>query len=139
MPLVEMNWHPTKQECRRFGVAALVMSTLVAMALMGWRDLSLTWALALFGAGAVIFALGLVSDRLIRPVFVVLTLITLPIGLALSFIVMAVFYYGVLTPVGLVCRLVGRDPLRRKWERDAKTYWTAHRPAERAGRYFNQF
>ena len=139
MALIEMNWHPTKRECRRFGVTALVASTLVALVLVWWKDLSPVWALVIFAAGAAVFGLALASDRLIRPVYVGLTLVTWPIGYVLSVVVMAVFYFGVLTPIGLVCRLLGRDPLHRRWDADASTYWTPHRPAEHAGRYFNQF
>ncbi|HUV40004.1 MAG TPA: SxtJ family membrane protein [Planctomycetota bacterium] len=139
MALIEMNWHPTPRECRRFGVAALVASTLLAAVLVWWRDVSLAWAGVLVAAGVLVFALALISEKLVRPVYVGLTLVTLPLGLVLSFVVLVVFFYGVLTPIGLVMRLFGRDPLRRRWDPDADTYWTPHRPAERAARYFNQF
>jgi hypothetical protein len=52
---------------------------------------------------------------------------------------MAAFYYLLLTPVGLVFRLIGRDPLRRRFDRNATTYWIARRPPETSDRYFHQF
>ncbi|NLU67794.1 hypothetical protein [Streptomyces sp. HNM0574] len=41
---------------------------------------------------------------------------------------LAVVYAVVVTPVGLVSRLV-RDPLARKWDRNAGTYWVPSSPA----------
>lgn len=40
-------------------------------------------------------------------------------------VAMAVVFFGVLTPVALVMRLSGRDPLRRRFDRDAASYWLA--------------
>ena len=139
MALTQINWHPSRTECRRFGWVALVASALVAALLAWWQDLSLVWTGVLVGAGVVIFALSLISAKLVRPVFVGLTLVTWPIGWVVSFVILAVFYYIVLTPIGLVLRLFRRDPLTRGWEDDAETYWVPHRQPESAKRYFNQF
>ncbi len=38
-------------------------------------------------------------------------------------VLLTLFYYGVIGPVGLVMRLFGRDPLDRKWPSDQPSYW----------------
>jgi len=44
----------------------------------------------------------------------------------------------VLTPIGLIMRALGRDPLQRRFAPDRTTYW-AHRTTERdAESYFRQ-
>jgi hypothetical protein len=50
-------------------------------------------------------------------------LAAVPIGWTVSHLVLAIAYYGVLTPIGLVMRLVGRDPMQRAFDRAAPTYW----------------
>lgn len=40
-----------------------------------------------------------------------------------------IFYFGVLTPLGLVLRLAGRDPLRLRRDPAAPSYWIARAPA----------
>ena len=40
-------------------------------------------------------------------------------------IVMAILFFAVVTPVGLVMRTAGRDPLRRRLDREASSYWLA--------------
>jgi len=41
----------------------------------------------------------------------------------LSHVVLAVVYHVVLAPIGLVRRLLGGDPLRRRFDRGADTCW----------------
>jgi len=62
-----------------------------------------------------------------------------PMGWVVSHVVLAIVYYGVLTPVGLALRLAGRDPMRRRFDRQAASYWVERRGAADPGRYFRQF
>jgi hypothetical protein len=64
---------------------------------------------------------------------------TLPIGLVVSFVMLGLFYFLLITPLGLVFRLLGRDPLHRRFDPKAETYWVEHQPADRPERYFQQF
>jgi uncharacterized membrane protein len=139
MAIVEVNWNPDRKQLRLFGVGALAILTIVAILLHWLRDLPTPWAVALSAAGLVIFLVSLASPLLARVIYVSLTAATLPIGIVISFILMAAFYYLLLTPVGLVFRLIGRDPLRRRFDRNATTYWIARRPPETSDRYFHQF
>ena len=43
-------------------------------------------------------------------------------------IVLAVLFYSVLTPVGALMRLTGKDPLRLKHDSGAKSYWIPREP-----------
>ena len=50
----------------------------------------------------------------LRPLFIGLSAVTMPIGIVVSYTVLAVVFYGVLTPIGLVMRLFGRDTMQRR-------------------------
>ncbi|MBM4108330.1 MAG: hypothetical protein FJ255_05885 [Phycisphaerae bacterium] len=63
----------------------------------------------------------------------------LPIGWTISHALLALIYYAVLTPIGLVMRLLGNDPMQRRLDRAATTYWSEHRPPTDPKRYFRQF
>jgi hypothetical protein len=52
---------------------------------------------------------------------------------------MAVTYYVVITPMGLVMRAGGRDLLLRQLDRSAATYWLPHVPPGDSRRYFRQY
>jgi hypothetical protein len=50
--------------------------------------------------------------------------------------VLAVFFIFILTPLGLILRLMGQDPLQLKHPRNAKTYWHQPRKGSALDRLF---
>ncbi len=139
MSLIEINWHPEDKQLRGFGWIALTATAAIAIILHFWKGLPVGWAAALFAFGIVTFVLSLISLKATRFIFLAMTLITAPIGLAVSFFVLSVFYFLLLTPLGLVFRLVSRDPMQRKFPTDMKTYWRPRKSPETLERYFRQF
>jgi hypothetical protein len=49
--------------------------------------------------------------------------ISLFMGFFMTHLILALIYYLVFTPVALLMRALGRDPLRLKHDRNAKSYW----------------
>lgn len=60
-------------------------------------------------------------------------------GWTFARIILGLVLFLVLTPIGLALRATGRDPLERKLERGAKTYWKEYRQPVNPGRYYRQF
>jgi len=139
MSLTEINWHPGRKELRNFGIAALIASTVIAILLYLLKDLGIQWALTIFAFGCVTFLSGVLCPGPTKVIYVGLTAVTMPIGLAVSFILLAIFYFLLLTPLGLLFRLMGRDPLCRKFDSAADSYWIARKPPDKLERYFRQF
>jgi len=83
--------------------------------------------------------LGLARPRALRPLFVGWMMLAFPIGLLVSHVALAVMFYGLVTPLALVFRLAGRDPLALKWSRDARSYWQPKPEPTDVRRYFKQF
>lgn len=50
------------------------------------------------------------------------------LGKIVSPIALGIVFYGVVTPIGVLMRLVGKDPLRQKINRGAESYWIAREP-----------
>lgn len=46
----------------------------------------------------------------------------------ISPVIMGLVFYTTVTPIGLVRRLLGKDPLRLRFDRDAVTYWIERHP-----------
>ncbi|MHC4336525.1 MAG: hypothetical protein ACYSTG_01045 [Planctomycetota bacterium] len=139
MALIEVNWHPNRKDLHSFGSIALITTFLIALLLYILKGVGLQWTLPIFLVGLLIFLCSLISLRLTRIIYLGLTLVTVPIGVGISFLVMAAFYFLLLMPIGMFFRLIGRDALRRKFEPDAKTYWLARQTYKEPERYFRQF
>jgi hypothetical protein len=139
MSLVSVNWHPSPKELNSFRWISVLITLVLAVVLHVVRDVGLTWCAVIAGIGLVIGLSGFISLRLTRIFYVTLVAVTLPIGMIISFIFMAVFYFGLITPVGLFFRCIGRDSMKRRWDTKAETYWIEHKPPQNLERYFRPF
>lgn len=43
-------------------------------------------------------------------------------------VVLGIMFFGLFAPMGWAMRLAGRDALKRRFERDARTYWIEREP-----------
>jgi len=139
MSLLEIKWHPTGKELRSFGKIALIASVVIPLLLHVIKGLGSRWALIIFAVGLAIFIISLFSVKLTRIIYIGLTAATMPIGLVVSFVLLATFYFLLITPLGLFFRLIGRDPLRREFDLAAKSYWHLRRSPDSLESYFRQF
>jgi hypothetical protein len=145
---MRVDWHPGRAQLRSFGlVYAAVSAGLGTWAFLHHRVLGLdlapdtsAWvATGLWGMAAGSAVVAALAPRALRPLYCGLTAITLPIGYVVSHAVMTLVFFAVLTPIAVVFRLVGRDPLRRRWERTRGTYWEPRGASGDVRRYYRQF
>ena len=133
--IVEIDWHPAPRVLRQFA-ACLLFVAAAASVLMRHTPERL-WLAGLLPA--LLGITGLVRPALLRPVFILATLIAFPFGWVISHAVLALFYYGILTPAGVLMRALGHDPLTRCLDRKAGSHWVAVEPQTEVKRYFKQY
>ena len=147
MSLVAVNWKPTQRQLRQFGWICLVVFAALGMLIYARHsvfrihlDVSTARVLAvvLVGFGLMCAFAAIVAPGILRPLYIALTLITLPIGYVVSFVILAIMFYGVITPIGLFMRLIGRDTMQRKLQPELATYWEPRQPVSDTQRYFRQ-
>lgn len=147
MAVLDINLKPDPKLLRQFGFIAFGGFGLLALA--AWTERAMfasglgsareAVALALLGVGAVSALFSAVAPRANLPLYLLLTLVTYPIGFVLSYVIMGVLFFGVFAPMGLVMRLVGRDPLGRRAPAAKGSYWQDCRPTRPMSHYFKQF
>ena len=143
----QLNLNPDQKTLRGFGFAGVVAFGLLGFlvwksgGLFGFKFGSATQPVAytLWALGGICGFLSLVAPKANRPLYVLLTLVGYPIGLVVSTVLMALLFFGLITPIGLIGRLIGRDPLDRKWDSSATTYWHTRETPPATDRYFKQF
>jgi len=81
---------------------------------------------------------GLVYPASIRPVFLTAMAVTRPIGHLVSTALMGLIYFGLLTPLALLFRLTGRNPLDCRPTAHA-TYWEPKGQPKSVQRYLRQY
>ena len=119
----DIPFRPTSRTLRQFaGLWLLFFGGLgVWQGLM--RERPVVGAL-LAGLALVVGLLGLVRPQAVRWIYVGWMILAFPVGWAVSRVFLAVTYYGLFTPVGLVFKLIGRDVLARRRDPQRTRYWT---------------
>ncbi|HUQ68831.1 MAG TPA: SxtJ family membrane protein, partial [Planctomycetaceae bacterium] len=138
MALVTIPWHPSRKDLRIFAVLQLVFFTIIAF-FVGRRIHAYGFPAAIMMVSAAVAAVGLLRPAWIRPVYIGWMLAVFPIGWVVSHVVLAIAYFGVVTPIGWLLRWRGYDPLDRRFDATASSYWKPRPPSPDVQRYFRQF
>lgn len=81
-----------------------------------------------FAVAGLFLALALVAPSVLAPLNKLWAKLGLLLGKIVAPIVMGLLLYLVVTPVGLLLRLFGGDPLRLKFDSKADSYWIKRDP-----------
>ena len=96
----------------RFGLTVGGAFLLLA-GILAWRDHEALWPVAAALGGALVLA-GLAVPARLGPLFDAWMALARAISRVTTPVVMALLYYGVITPAGLARRTVGRNAIRRR-------------------------
>jgi saxitoxin biosynthesis operon SxtJ-like protein len=110
---------------RTFGFTFAVFFALVGLwPLLHHRPLKL-WALAL---SLVFLAITLVKASLLRPMNSVWIWIGAMLNRVVSPVMSGIVFYVAVTPMAVIMRMNGKDPLRLRWDPNAASYWILRDP-----------
>lgn len=139
MAMVSLNLKPSEKQLRDFGDIALCMCNIIGLLLFWFDKISIRGFVIFCLIGLVMYILSRISTMLIKPVYQGMMIVTFPIGWVVSHVMMGVFYYGIVTPIAIIFKIIGRDPLCRVYDPKAKTYWVRYKQSRSAKHYFHQF
>lgn len=138
MALMDIQRRPSGKELRWFGVVVLAFFGLIG-ALVLWRAGSTVAATIIWAAGATLMVIYYAVRPLRLPIYLGWMYAVYPIGWLISHLLMAAIYFLLVTPTGVVMRWLGFDPLKRRFDPDASTYWADMPKETDRSRYFSQF
>ena len=108
------------RELRKFGLLVGGVFALLGIVLLLCARPSAPWFLVI---GVLLVTFGLIVPRALKQVYIVWMALAIVLGFVVSHVLLTVFFYGVITPIGLVARACGRDFLSLKLNRAAASYW----------------
>ena len=147
MRMIELNLSPDRRQLKQFGWIACGAFGLLAALNTVWGGLlgfdfgsaTRTVSMVLVGVGLTSALLSSVAPQANRLLYVTLLLISFPIGTVVSYVIMGTLFYGLITPVGLLRRLMGRDSLERDRDPAAGSYWVEAKRQRTRESYLRQF
>ena len=75
------------------------------------------------GAAALFALLALAAPRVLAPLNRLWAKFGLLLHRIISPVILAILFYGCITPIGFLMRFTGKDPLRLSSKRTAQSYW----------------
>ena len=144
--MIKLNLDPKRKLLREFGSVGFVALPAVWCLQWGfvWLGLfshgpSITQLWWMSGIGIVLGGFALIAPMALKPVWIVVSIVTIPIGLCISYVLMALLYFGLFTPVALLFRAIGRDRLDRRLDPAVASYWVEKTSQRQPASYFRLF
>ena len=104
---------------RSFGIVFFIVFLIIAIyPLINNGDLRI-WSLTI---SIIFFILGLINSRLLTPLNKLWFRFGILLGKFISPIIMGVIFFVVVTPIGFLLRIFGKDVLNLKYD-NSKSYW----------------
>lgn len=143
-PFKEVNWNPDTAARRKFAVSLIVGFPCLALLsfLANWLRAGVWlpgFALRLGGLGAAAGVIFYALPSICRPFYVVWYAVACCMGLVMGNVLFGLIFFLLVTGIGLMRRLGGRQAIVKTCDRAAATYWLEAPPAPPPQRYFSQF
>ncbi len=97
--------------------------------------LAIVWGLS----GLLVGSLGLIFPRLLKPVYFGAMLLAFPVGWVVSHLLLAILFFGLITPMALVFRWIGREVISKWGDGCRGSYWTVKAEVSDPKRYLRQY
>ncbi len=134
--MIAPSWDPSVRQLRQFAVACLPGSALVGYGVARWTSsAAVVYVFVALGLAALV--VGLARPTALRPLWVVMTALTVPVGWLASQIVLRALFFGVMTPLAIAFRWLGRDHLQLRKPR-GESYWRERTARADPVGYFRQ-
>ncbi len=139
-PFAEINWNPQQTHLRSFGNTVIVGAFIVAGIFYMLGSLSLAAATGVAAAGVLCLFLSYAVPAAAKPIYYLWFALGATIGIIVSNLVLALFYYLILTPVALAIRMFSRrDPLGLNPNANGDSNWRDCQKINNPKRYFKQY
>ena len=122
---------------RKFGL--MVGGVFVALGLLFLLRHKAYWPYFVW-PGVALIAFGAVLPRALKPVYLAWMSVAVVLGFVMSKVILTLFFFLIMMPMGLLARLFGKDFLSLKLDRAAKSYWLPReKKVKSAAEYERQF
>ena len=105
---------------RNFGLVFFIVFSIVGLWPLIHENQIRIWSIII----AIIFLiLGLINSNLLKPLNIIWFKFGLLLGSIIAPIIMGIVFFVVVTPTSLIMKIIGKDLLNNKYDKNKKSYW----------------
>ncbi|MGA9109194.1 MAG: SxtJ family membrane protein [Smithella sp.] len=109
-----------KSDWRKFGITMGIILAVIGFYLL-WKGKN--YVEYVFSLAAAFFILGLVIPSALKFVYKAWIVMSVIMGFIMTRVIMVIIFYMIVTPVGFVASIIGKNFLDVKIDKTAKSYW----------------
>ena len=104
---------------RSFGIVFFIVFLLIALYPLTYNEEIRVWSVII---SLIFLVLGLLNSKILTPLNKLWFKFGILLGKVVSPLIMGIIFFFVVTPIGLIMRLLGKDVLNLKYNKN-KSYW----------------
>ena len=105
---------------RSFGLVFFIVFLIISLWPLTYENPIRIWSVII---SLIFLILGLMKSKLLTPLNILWFKFGMILGTIVAPIIMGVVFFLVVTPIGLVMRIMGKDILNKKYDKKKNTYW----------------
>jgi len=109
-----------KSDWKKFGITMGIILSIIGFFLLWKKNNNYNYILFL---AAAFFITGLILPSILSPIYKAWMALAVVMNFIMTRVIMAVIFYLIVTPTGLIAFLTGKKFLDMKIDKSAKSYW----------------
>ena len=109
-----------KKRLRKFGISLGIIFGIIG-GIFSWRESGA--AVYIYGIAALLFVPGLIVPMILKPVEKGWMAFAGALNWIMTRIILGTLFYTIITLIGLIWRIINRDPFGLRFDRNAASYW----------------
>jgi hypothetical protein len=114
------NIKETQKDLRKFGLTVGGVLSVIAFILFYFERPAAIYFVVI---GGLLILFGALFPKLLKPLNKIWMSLAIILGYIMSRVIIIILFYLVLTPIGILAKLVGKKFMVLKYDKSAKTYW----------------
>ena len=111
---------PDKKELRKFAITIFAALGIIG-AIIFWQKGDTGFIF--LAVGLLFLFLGLIRPKLLGPIYKVWMAFALLLGFIMNHLILAFMFYVIISPIGIIKRMIKKDPLQTRLDPNTKSYW----------------
>ena len=105
---------------RNFGLVFFIVFLIISFWPLTNTESIRVWSIII---SLIFLILGLLNSKLLTPLNKIWFKFGMILGGMVAPIIMGIIFFSVVTPIGIIMKIIGKDLLNKKYNKKKKTYW----------------